>query len=152
MTLSNLLLSILSAFTPKERPDSDLQKRIKKHEGCRLVPYKDTLGNLTVGWGRNLNVPFTQAEVDFMFLTDFDRATRAAESFPEYKNLSAARKGVIIELCYQLGKDGASKFVKFWRAVKEEDWESAYKELIDSKLHEQTPERCEELANIFRGK
>lgn len=127
-----------------------LETRIKRHEGCRLTPYEDTEGILTVGYGRNLkDVPFTQAEVDFMFLTDFDRAVKGAESFAGYESLNMVRKGVIIEMVFQMGRNGVYQFKKFWAAIDERDWQKAHDEMLDSQWNRQTPERAQELAEIF---
>ena len=128
----------------------NLKDRIRKHEGCRLEPYEDSVGVLTVGYGRNLrDVPFTQTEVELMFETDFRRATKGAEDFQFYEHLNEARKGVVIEMVFQLGAAGVSKFIKFRAASMRHDWETAAIEMLDSKWHSQTPERAKELADIF---
>jgi lysozyme len=127
-----------------------LKKRIEKHEGRRAKPYKDTLGNMTGGVGRNLEaIPFSQDEMDLMFENDFKRAVRGAESFPEYRSLSEARQGVILELCFWIGPGGLRKFVRMWAAIRTHRWEKAKKELLDSKLHSQVPGRTEMLANVL---
>ena len=126
--------------------------RIKRHEGCRLSPYKDSEGIWTVGYGRNLeSVPFTQAEVDFMFLTDLNRARKAAETFPEYAALDNVRAGVVVEMIFQMGRAGVSRFKRFWAATGAQDWNRAADEMLDSKWAKQTPERAQELAEIFRN-
>ena len=127
-----------------------LKERIKKHEGCRFTPYEDSLGVLTVGYGRNLrDVPFTQAEVDYLFETDFQRARAGAETFYVYEFLNDARRGVLIEMVFQLGIGGVRKFKKFLSAALQRKWQIAHDEMLDSKWHSQTPERAEELAEIF---
>lgn len=129
---------------------SELQERIKKHEGCRLSPYKDTEGIWTVGYGRNLEaVPFTQAEVDFMFLTDYDRAVSGASKLPSFDVLTPARRGVLVEMCFQMGYEGVKKFRRFLAASSRSDWQEAHDEMLDSKWAKQTPGRAQELARIF---
>jgi lysozyme len=109
-----------SDITGKEQENfATLKARIKGHEGRRFVPYRDSLGILTVGYGRNLNGPFTQHEIDIMFESDFDKARRAAETF------------VFLDACL------------------EQDWQAAHNEMLSSKWHSQTPERAETLARIF---
>ena len=128
----------------------NLKDRIRKHEGCRLVPYEDSEGVLTVGIGRNLrDVPFTMYEVELMFDTDFRRASKAVENFTFYSHLSEPRRGVVIEMVFQMGVGGVSKFKKFRAACMRHDWESAAIEMLDSKWAKQTPERASELAEIF---
>ena len=130
----------------------NLKERIKKHEGLRFTPYEDSLGILTVGYGRNLrDVPFSQEEVDFMFERDFERAEKAAALLPVYRELNAVRQGVLIEMIFQMGLYGVSKFKKFLAAALVGDWHEAKKQMLDSQWAKQTPERAEELAEIFHN-
>ena len=127
-----------------------LKDRIKQHEGKRHKPYKDSEGILTVGYGRNLEaVPFSDDEIDLMFENDFRRAVDRAESFFVYHALNEARKGVLVEMIFQMGAKGVSKFVKFLDAAAEGDWQKAHDEMLDSKWARQTPVRAKELAKIF---
>jgi lysozyme len=108
------------------------------------------LGKLTVGYGRLLeDKAFSQAEVDFMFETDFSWARRHAETFLVYESLNEARKGVLIEMIFQLGPGGVRKFKRFLDFALAGDYEQAHDEMLDSLWHHQTPKRCEELADIF---
>ena len=130
---------------------NEVKRRIKKHEGCSLVPYQCTEGFQTVGYGRNITaVPFSEDEVDLMFQNDFEKALKGAVSFPWYWRLDDTRAGVIIEMCFQLGLFGVSKFQNMGDAIMQDDWERAADEMLDSKWHEQTPERCEQLAALMR--
>ena len=127
-----------------------LKERIKLHEGFRLEPYEDSLGILTVGYGRNLTAAvFTRAEVELMFETDFRRASQGAENFGFYEYLNEGRKGVIVELCYWIGPTRLGKFRKMRDALSQCKWQLAHDELIDSKLYRQIPGRTQELADIL---
>lgn len=127
-----------------------LGDRIKRHEGLRFAPYEDSVGVSTVGYGRNLrDVPFSQDEVDLMFDNDFRRALGAAESLVAYERLNTVRRGVLIEMCFQMGLRGVSRFKRFLDAAAGEDWVQAKTELLDSKWARQTPDRANELAEIF---
>lgn len=127
-----------------------LKDRIKQHEGLRHRVYMDSEGILTAGYGRNLEaVPFSDDEVDLMFENDFRRAVDRAESFFVYHALNETRRGVLIEMIFQMGAKGVSKFVKFLDAAAEGDWQRAHDEMLDSKWARQTPERAEKLAKIF---
>ena len=148
----NVLQIILGLFS---KPDDDpLKDRIKQHEGFRLEPYTDSEGFLTVGYGRNLeSTPFTRAEVDLMFETDFRRAKQGAENFHYFESLNPARQGVLIEMVFQMGPRGVGKFTKFAQACDDGDWKEASRQMLDSQWAKQTPDRARELADIFeRGK
>ena len=127
-----------------------LKERIKQHEGYVTKPYYDSEGVLTVGYGRNLEaVPFSDDELDLMFENDFARARNGAELFRGYHDLNEIRKGVVIEMVFQMGFNGVEKFKKFWLAIQDHDWARAAEEMLDSKWATQTPERAKELARLF---
>ena len=129
----------------------NLSDRIKAHEGCRLRPYKDSEGILTVGYGRNLeSVPFSESEVDLMFSHDLKRAKTGAESIYVYEHLNEVRQGVLIEMVFQMGVTGVGKFKKFLSAALQCQWDVARDEMLDSKWAKQTPARASRLASIFK--
>ena len=130
----------------------NLKDRIKRHEGKRNKPYRDSLGILTVGYGRNLEaVSFTDREIDVMFDTDFARASIDAEYFDAYQKMNEARRGVLIEMCFQMGRNRVAKFKRFLEAAERQDWDSAANEMLDSEWSRQTPQRALELSEIFRS-
>ena len=50
-----------------------------------------------------------------------------------------------------LGSDLGSSLKGFKKAIKEEDWDTAADEMLDSKWAKQTPERANELSSIIRS-
>ena len=58
---------------------------------------------------------------------------------------------VILNMCYQLGVTGTSKFRKAISALQEGDWEDAANEMLDSLWARQTPNRAKELSDIIRN-
>jgi len=128
------------------------QDRIKKHEGKRNKPYKDTVGKLTIGYGRNLDdVGLSDAECDYLFANDYARAEQMARSFYVYEFLNEARQGVLVEMCFQMGRAGVARFKRFLEAAQRKDWDAAALEMLDSTWAKQTPGRAKELSEIFRS-
>ena len=84
-----------------------------------------------------------------MFENDFRRAKAAAETFFVYPALNDTRRGVLIEMIFQMGSKGVAKFVNFLDAAAEGDWQKAHDEMLNSRWAKQTPERAEKLAKIF---
>jgi lysozyme len=126
------------------------KERIKRHEGKSSRPYLCSEGYTTVGYGRNLErVPFSEDEMDLMFENDYRRALDGAEGFFCYSQLNDVRRGVLIEMVFQMGTFGVSKFRRFLDAALERDWQRAHDEMLDSKWAKQTPQRAQELAGIF---
>ena len=65
-----------------------LQDRVRRHEGKKLKPYKDHLGNLTIGIGRNLSITgISDDEAEYMFMNDLSNAVT------KFKMLSAIEAG-----------------------------------------------------------
>ena len=138
----------------------DLLERIKRHEGCRLIPYVDTTGHYTIGWGHKMESigpsiladGITQDEADHLLDVDIEIARNALSrlSVMVLNNCNEVRKGVLIEMCFQLGYSGVLKFKRMLRAIQNNDFERASREMIFSLWHEQTPARCQELSEIMR--
>ena len=127
-----------------------VKDRIKKHEGLRLKPYRCTADKLTIGYGRNLDdLGITGEEADLLFENDFLRAKAGAEQFDAYERMDDIRRGVLIEMVFQMGVNGVSKFKRFLNAAQLEDWPRAAEEMLDSKWAKQTPERAQELARLM---
>jgi len=131
-----------------------LTDRIKRHETPggipTLEPYQDSLGIWTVGYGRNCqHTSFSRAECELMFEFDFIRAKQGAENFAFYDHLNPARRGVLIEMLFQMGPRGVGRFIKFGTACMEMKWDVAAAEMLDSKWYSQTPKRALLLSEIF---
>ena len=104
-----------------------LKDRIKTHEGFRNFCYKDSLGKKTVGWGH------------------------LCKSDENWNDDEPKAKEVIVEMVFQLGKGGVSKFKKMWEALAKEDYTEAANQMLDSRWHKQTKSRAESLASIMRS-
>ena len=137
----------------------ELKDRIRRHEGVRFKPYQDSEGIWTGGVGRNLEaVPFSEDEVELMFQNDFERAWMGASSLPHWDKLNSVRRGVIVEMVFQMGRSGVSKFKNFFAAIGRNAWSDAHNEMIyknpeingkPSTWASQTPARAKELARTF---
>ena len=56
-------------------------------------------------------------------------------------------KDVVVEMCYQLGVYGFSRFKKTIAYIQNKQWEEASVEMLDSRWAEQTPGRAREMSN-----
>ena len=70
-------------------------------------------------------------------------------SIPWAAELCEARRGVLIEMAYQMGLAGLLGFKRFLAAAREGRWADAAREMLDSRWARQTPERAERLAEIM---
>ena len=127
-----------------------LRDRIKRHEGLRLEPYQDSLGNWTIGYGCRL--PLTDTEIEAIFELRYDAADDALDRILNdgVGLLGLARDGVVLEMCYQLGERGVRRFERMMAALCEHNYAKAADEMLDSAWARETPERAQELAAIMR--
>ena len=98
-------------------------------------------------------VKISADEIEDLFLIDLNRACAGAEEligqlYRGDKRLPQEIEHVIVEMVFQLGKTGVSKFRKMWKALSDGDRKQASLEMKDSRWHSQTPVRCEALAEI----
>jgi len=139
----------------------ELRARVQDHEGLRTSVYLDSLGKKTVGIGHLVRhfeeerfaegVEIPMEEILEIFEMDLNRAAAGADMLIEDNighELPQHVGEVILEMVFQLGTTGVSKFLKFWKALRIKDWKTASAEMQDSRWHSQTPKRCESLAAI----
>jgi len=137
----------------------DLKSRIKKHEGFLSKVYLDILGKATIGYGHLLTeeddfvegVIYDKDILEALFEKDFNKAVQGAEELLKDYNIALVAKEVIIEMVFQLGKTGVSKFKKMFDALKNNDYSRAAAEMLNSAWYRQTPSRCEELSELMRS-
>ena len=131
---------------------SELLDRIKQHEGLRLKPYLDTVNKTTIGYGRNLDANgITAEEAEIMLRHDVMLAEDEAGRFSWYRKLDDRRKGVIVEMIFNLGLSGVLKFKNMIQAIQDDDYKKASNEMLDSLWATQTKGRAITLANIMHG-
>ena len=129
------------------------KQMIKRHEGLRLKPYRDTVGKLTIGYGRNLeDVGISLEEAELMLEHDLDRAIQAArEVIPGFDELDEVRQAVLVDMAFNLGRAGLAGFRRFRAALALGDFERAASEMLDSLWARQVGRRAEELAEMMRS-
>ena len=57
---------------------------------------------------------------------------------------------ILIEMVFQLGKNGVSKFRNMWKALAEKNYIGASYEMLDSRWAKQTPNRAEAMAKTMK--
>lgn len=127
-----------------------LRAHVKQSEGLKLQPYRDSLGFLTIGFGRLIDPAkgggISPDEAEYLLANDLKRAERQCESLPAYLDLSPVRQAVLIELCFNMGLDGLQKFKRMFGALVQQDYEHAASEMMASKWSGQVGARAVRLA------
>ena len=131
----------------------DLKERIKKHEGYVGMVYDDSLGIPTIGYGfaiKDLELDEDICdEILARKLKDLD--ARIKNKFSWFKYMPPEIKDVVMEMCYQLGVGGFSKFRKTISYLQNKQFQDASVEMLDSLWAKQTPNRAEALSEIVKG-
>ncbi|MCK7542966.1 glycoside hydrolase family protein [Marinobacter bryozoorum] len=128
-----------------------LISQLERHEGLRLHPYRDTVGKLTIGFGRNLDdVGISRNEAEILLGNDIATVERQLESVDEYQALDPVRQAVICNMAFNLGFRGLMGFRRMWAAISRQDWPEAALEMTKSKWARQVGVRAVELSEIMR--
>ena len=151
------------------------REQLLRDEGVSLKPYKCTEGYWTIGVGRNLDtkglsqdeqfeifgtgrlderqqmnhlneVGITEGQAEYLLENDiYDVLSKVDSSFGDIV-LDDARKGALVNMCFQMGVAGVSKFKNTLEALREGDWERASIEVLDSRYARQTPHRARRIS------
>ena len=126
----------------------DLINSIKEHEGYRSRAYKDSLGIPTIGYGFAIkDLGLDQDLCDIILERKIKKLEdRVKTKFGWYPYMPLEIQNVVMEMCYQLGVTGFSKFAKTIMYLKDKNFEKASEEMLDSLWARQTPNRARELS------
>lgn len=131
---------------------ANMKQRVLRHEGLRLKVYKCPAGKLTIGVGRNLeDNGITRSEALYLLENDLKKAEKTCEeAFLWFERLDSVRKGVIIEMVFNLGFQGFLGFKRLIKALTIQDFTGAAEEMLNSHWAFQVGKRAEKLARIMR--
>jgi lysozyme len=129
----------------------DLESQIKRDEGLRLQPYKDSLGKLTIGYGRCLETRgISKDEAEYLLANDLSAVKlEVGKRFQWSSQLSAPRLAVLHNMAFNMGTEGLGRFVKFLAHAKDGEFDAAAIEMLDSAWAKQVGDRATKLAHQF---
>jgi lysozyme len=134
-----------------------LLEELKQDEGCINEVYEDHLGYATFGvghlikktdpeFGEDLGTAVPEERVQECLNSDIDTVCEELDKNMEWwKDLSDNRRRILANMCFNLGYTRLSKFKKFIAALKDQNWETAAVEMMDSKWATQVGARAERL-------
>jgi lysozyme len=116
---------IITKFSRKT--EMSLIESIKKHEGYVGVVYKDSLGIDTIGYGFAIKDLELDVDVCDIILERKIKnlQDRVKNKFSWYKYMPPEIQDVIMEMCYQLGVTGVSKFKKTIAYLQNKEFKNA---------------------------
>lgn len=130
--------------------NEQLTKQLRRDEGEVLTAYADSLGFLTIGVGRLIDKKkgggISQEESAYLLANDIQAKTAAVlEALPWVAGLDDARRGVIINMAFQLGINGLLQFKNTLAFIEKKNYISAASGMGNSLWAKQTPARCARL-------
>lgn len=130
-----------------------LRAQIAKHEGLSLKPYTDTVGKLTIGFGRNLSDNgITRSEALLLLDHDIDDAMQDLMArFPWTATLDTVRFAVLVEMCFNLGISRLAGFKNTLRCVEQGQYDKAADGMLASKWASQVKGRAITMARQMRS-
>ena len=138
-----------------------LLQSVKDHEGYRNKVYLDTLNKRTIGVGHLCVEEFCEDDKEYeeKFLMtilehDLETAIKGAKDLMSENgcmDMDEVAEEIIIEMIFQLGKTGVSKFRNMWKALSGLDYSTAAIEMLDSRWAKQTPNRAQAMSAEMAG-
>lgn len=130
---------------------TDLEREVADDEGFRSHLYKCTAGKWSIGHGTNLSDGIDREEALLLLRHRLGKVVAALESrLPFWAKLTDDRRRVLANMGYQMGMDGLSGFRKMLAAVERNDYDTAAKEMLDSKwAKHDSPARARRLAKVM---
>lgn len=133
------------------------QKHVGYYRNGKFMPYRDSLGFLTVGYGHlikpseNFNAGLTDAQATQLLSRDLTKAVYDAKSIAKMYSMVIPRDAqkVLVEMVFQLGKGGTLAFKKFLAALADNNYSLASHEMKDSRWYRQTPNRVQKHVNTI---
>lgn len=129
--------------------------QIKRHEGLVLHAYNDSLGYLTIGYGRLIDKAkhggISEAEAEYLLQNDVSIVLAALHrNIPFFDSLCVARQAVLVNMAFQMGIQGVQKFKKTLSLVEMGLYDEAADNMLKSLWAKQTPNRANEMAEQMR--
>lgn len=135
---------------------TELTKQLRRDEGDKPTVYNDHLGYATIGVGRLIDPRKPGAglrpdEVAYLLNNDIDdRIEALTRRLPWFQDLDDVRKGVLLNMAFQMGVDGLLKFVNTLAMVRAGDYDKASVGMLNSLWAKQTPERAKRLSEQMK--
>jgi GH24 family phage-related lysozyme (muramidase) len=143
---------------------NEIKEWIESWEDRRPHVYTDTMGHPTIGVGFNLDrsdarrriedlgldyeqvragqIDLSNEQIDQLLDADVERAIADARNIvSNFDTIPEAKQKVVVDMVFNLGAAGFSGFHNTIKAIEEEDWQRAAREMKDSRWFKQVGNR-----------
>lgn len=134
---------------------ANIIRSLRAEEGEVLSEYKDHLGYSTIGIGRLIDKRkgggITSEEAAYLLANDVKKVTTQLDKrLPWWTKLDEARKGVLINMAFQMGIDGLLGFKNTLAMIQSGNYSGAAAGMLNSLWAKQTPARAKRMAEQMR--
>ena len=125
---------------------------LQRDEGLRLKPYRDSVGKLTIGFGRNLDdVGISEREAEILLDNDIAKTFADLDrALPWWRDLPLFQQRGLANMAFNLGLTRLKTFKKMLAALEAGDGERAAIEALDSIWAGQVKGRADRIAYLYR--
>jgi lysozyme len=132
----------------------ELTRDLKRDEGRRDRPYRDTKGILTIGYGHNLEVEGL-CEAALQAQLEYDIQTKAIapldRNLPWWREHPEDVQRVLANLMFNMGWGTLRQFKRTLKFIELGQYRAASVALMESLYAKQVGQRAERLAQILRS-
>jgi lysozyme len=132
---------------------------LKRHEGTKTHAYRDSLGILTIGCGRNISkseehygLGISDDEIEYMLQNDIERTIKElSEEYVWFNDMEeGARRDAIINMHFNLGRFRFAGFKKAIAHMENGSHNEAATEFLDSRWAKQVKGRALEVTDMIK--
>jgi len=139
-----------------------LREELAEDEGCKFEIYLDHLGLPTFGighlvkeddpeHGQPVGTPVDEERVRRVFSLDIAVTIEDCRSlYDDFDELPEEAQLIIANMMFNMGRPRLSKFVGMKREVDARRFDAAADEMVDSRWHDQVPNRAKRLVKRMR--
>jgi lysozyme len=140
-----------------------LREELAEDEGCKFEIYLDHLGLPTYGighlvveddpeYGQPVGTPVDEERVRQVFNLDIASTLDECQVlYPDFDDLPEECQLIIANMMFNMGRPRLSKFKNMKAAVDARSWNAAADAMVDSRWHDQVPNRAKRLVKRMRA-
>lgn len=140
-----------------------LRQELAEDEGCKYEVYLDHLALPTMGlghlivegdpeYGQPVGTPVSEERVRQAFALDVAVTIDECKVlYPDFDDLPEECQLIIANMMFNMGRPRLSKFKGMKAGVDARDWQRAADEMVDSRWHDQVPNRAKRLVKRMRA-
>jgi lysozyme len=131
---------------------TNLIEQLTRDEGLRLTPYRDSVGKLTIGIGRNLtDVGISRDEAEYLLSNDIHRTiVELNQALPSLSLIDEIRRNALYNMAFNLGVKGLLGFTNTLALLQQRKYSEAAEEMLKSKWANQVGVRAQRLAEQIK--